>query len=133
METLNRHLLAGRTEPLSVADPVAKTNPDGVDFGWVMQVTFVVTILVGAPLVALLSTTVDLATWGARANFAVRVGAPIWLTTNVAAFLYAKYKREESGDDDDGKSDAGATATANETTATAGDDKDAPAVAGDED
>ena len=81
-------------------DPVAKTNPDGVDFGWVMQVTFVVTILVGAPLVALLSTTVDLATWGARANFAIRVGAPICLTTNIAAFLYAKYKREETGDDD---------------------------------
>ena len=56
-----------------MADPVAKTNPDGVDFGWVMQVTFVVTSLVGAPLVALLSTTVDLATWGARANFAIRV------------------------------------------------------------
>ena len=106
-----------------MADPVAKTNPDGVDFGWVMQVTFVVTILVGAPLVALLSTTVDLATWGARANFAIRVGAPIWLATNVAAFLYAKYKREESGDDDDdGANDAVATATDNETTATAGDE-----------
>ena len=77
-----------------MADPVAKTNPDGVDFGWVMQVTFVVTILVGSPLVAVLSTTVELATWGARANFAVRVGAPIWLTTNVAAYLYAKYKRD---------------------------------------
>jgi len=100
METLNRHLLAGRTEPLSVADPVAKTNPDGVDFGWVMQVTFVVTILVGAPLVAVLSTTVELSTWGARANFAIRVGAPIWLTTNVAAYLYAKYKREDTDDDD---------------------------------
>ena len=79
-----------------MADPVAKTNPEGVDFGWVMQVTFVVTILVGAPLVALLSTTVELSTWGARANFAIRVGAPIWLTTNIAAYLYAKYKREAS-------------------------------------
>ena len=82
-----------------MADPVAKTNPDGVDFGWVMQVTFVVTILVGAPLVALLSTTVELSTWGARANFAIRVGAPIWLTTNVAAYLYAKYKREDEDGD----------------------------------
>ena len=79
-----------------MADPVAKTNPEGVDFGWVMQVTFVVTILVGAPLVALLSTTVELSTWGARANFAIRVGAPIWLMTNVAAYLYAKYKREDA-------------------------------------
>ena len=87
-----------------MADPVAKTNPEGVDFGWVMQVTFVVTILVGAPLVALLSTTVELSTWGARANFAIRVGAPIWLTTNIAAYLYAKYKREESGSDEEASS-----------------------------
>ena len=83
-----------------MADPVAKTNPEGVDFGWVMQVTFVVTILVGAPLVAVLSTTVELSTWGARANFAIRAGAPIWLTTNVAAYLYAKYKRERSDGDE---------------------------------
>ena len=96
----NRHILARRVERPSVADPVATTTPDGVDFGWVMQVTFVVTILVGAPLVAVLSTTVELSTWGARANFAIRVGAPIWLTTNVAAYLYAKYKREDTDDDD---------------------------------
>ena len=89
-----------------MADPVAKTNPEGVDFGWVMQVTFVVTILVGAPLVAVLSTTVELTTWGARANFAIRAGAPIWLTTNVAAFLYAKYKREESGNEEDAETAA---------------------------
>jgi len=95
----NRHILADRRERPDVADPVAKTNPEGVDFGWVMQVTFVVTILVGAPLVALLSTTVELSTWGARANFAIRVGAPIWLTTNIAAYLYAKYRREETEDD----------------------------------
>jgi hypothetical protein len=100
-----------------VADPVAKTNPEGVDFGWVMQVTFVVTILVGAPLVALLSTTVELSTWGARANFAIRVGAPIWLTTNVAAFLYAKYRREETDGDDDGETEPAATPTDSESAA----------------
>ena len=97
---VNRYTLAHIAEAYTVADPVAKTNPEGVDFGWVMQVTFVVTILVGAPLVAVLSTTVELSTWGARANFAIRVGAPIWLTTNVAAYLYAKYKREDTDDDD---------------------------------
>ena len=119
METLNRHLLAGRTEPLSVADPVAKTNPDGVDFGWVMQVTFVVTILVGAPLVAVLSTTVELTTWGARATFAIRAGAPIWLTTNVAAFLYAKYRREARGDEKGAE-----TAATTDDESVAGDDTD---------
>jgi hypothetical protein len=69
-----------------------------------------VTILVGAPLVALLSTTVELTTWGARANFAIRVGAPIWLTTNGAAYLYAKYKREGSdGDEQPDTTDSAAT------------------------
>ena len=119
MKTLNRHLLAGRTEPLSVADPVAKTNPDGVDFGWVMQVTFVVTIVVGAPLVAVLSTTVELTTWGARATFAIRAGAPIWLTTNVVAFLYAKYKREARGDEKGAE-----TAATTDDESVAGDDTD---------
>lgn len=72
---------------------VERTDPDGVDFGWVMQVTFVVTILAGAPLVAILSLGVDLPTWGARAAFAVRVGAVLWFVTAVSAFGYAKKYR----------------------------------------
>ncbi len=78
-----------------MADLVETTDPDGVDFGWVMQVTFVVTIIVGAPVVALLSVFVDLPTWGQRVGFAIRVGAPIWFLTAVSAFLYAKYKLAE--------------------------------------
>ncbi len=82
--------------------PIERTEVEGVDYGWVMQTTFVVTILVGAPIVALLSTMVTLETWPARAAFAIRVGAPIWFLTAVGAFLYAKrydagdVKREES-------------------------------------
>ncbi|WP_049928317.1 DUF5822 domain-containing protein [Halopiger goleimassiliensis] len=75
-------------------EPVETTNPDGVDYGWVMQVTFLLTILVGVPIVALLSTLVDLPSWGARAEFAVRVGAPIWLVTSLAVFAYAKRTQE---------------------------------------
>lgn len=78
-----------------MADLVERTDPDGVDFGWVMQVTFVVTILVGAPIVAGLSILVDLPTWGSRISFAVRVGAPIWFLTAVSVFLYAKYTLED--------------------------------------
>ncbi len=66
------------------------TDPDGVDFGWVMQVTFVATIVVGAPVVAVLSTTTELASWTERALFAIRVGAPIWFCTSIAAYLYAR-------------------------------------------
>ena len=71
-------------------EPVETTNPEGVDYGWVMQVTFVTTILVGAPIVALLSANADLPTWGSRARFAIGVGAPIWFVTALAVFAYAK-------------------------------------------
>jgi hypothetical protein len=77
---------------------VGTTNPEGVDFGWVMQVTFVTTILVGAPLVALLSTQVTLPDWAAMASFAVRVGAVVWILTGLSVYLYAR-RQEQRGDD----------------------------------
>ncbi|ELZ94132.1 peptidoglycan binding protein [Haloferax mucosum ATCC BAA-1512] len=76
--------------------PVERSNPEGVDYGWVMQMTFVTTILVGSPIVALLSLNAGLQTWGARAEFAIRVGAVIWFVTAVALFVYAK--RTDAGD-----------------------------------
>ncbi|MFP8888449.1 DUF5822 domain-containing protein [Natrialbaceae archaeon A-CW2] len=69
---------------------VETSSPEGVDYGWVMQVTFVLTILVGAPLVTLASIPVDLPTWGARAEFAVRLGAPIWIVIALSVLAYAK-------------------------------------------
>jgi len=84
-----------------VADLVETTDPEGVDFGWVMQVTFVVTIIVGAPIVAGLSVLVELPSWGARVSFAIRVGAPIWFLTAVSVFLYAKYKLNGKDDEQD--------------------------------
>jgi len=78
--------------------PVESVEVEGVDYGWVMQTTFVVTILVGAPVVAVLSTFVTLDTWGARAAFAIRVGAPIWFLTAVGVALYAK--RAEASETD---------------------------------
>jgi ABC-type nickel/cobalt efflux system permease component RcnA len=82
---------------------VDSTDPDGVDFGWVMQVTFVGTIVVGAPLVALLSTTTTLPTWGARAAFAVRVGALVWFVT--ALVVYAVARRRAAVRDDGSTAD----------------------------
>jgi hypothetical protein len=70
-----------------------ETDPEGVDYGWVMQATFVVTIVVGAPVVAVLSSFYTLETWTARASFAVRVGAIVWFLTAVTAFLYQKRRR----------------------------------------
>ena len=70
-----------------------RTDPEGVDYGWVMQVTFVVTVAVGAPAVAALSLTRVLPTWSERVAFAVRVGAFVWFLTAVAAYLYARRAR----------------------------------------
>lgn len=79
---------------------VERTDPDGVDYGWVMQTTFVGTILFGSPLVAVLSLGTELPTWGARASFAIRVGALVWFLTAVAVFIYAKkYRSTESSVD----------------------------------
>ncbi len=72
---------------------VERTDPDGVDYGWVMQVTFVVTIVVGAPIVAALSLTTTLTTWTARASFAIRVGALVWFLVAVGVFLYARRRQ----------------------------------------
>ena len=76
--------------------PVERAEFEGTDYGWVMQTTFVLTIVVGAPAVAVLSAFVTLDSWGARAAFAVRVGAPIWFVTAVAVALYAR--RTDAGD-----------------------------------
>jgi len=73
---------------------VERTDPDGVDYGWVMQTTFVATIVVGAPTVAVAAVFADLPTWAARASFAVRVGAVIWLCTAIGVFLYARRRTD---------------------------------------
>ena len=70
----------------------------GVDHLWVMQVTFVVTIIVGAPLVALLSAGVTLPTWEARVSFAVRVGGIVWFCTAIAVFVYARFYRSSQSE-----------------------------------
>lgn len=89
----------GRSELLTVVSPlVERTDPDGVDFGWVMQVTFVVGVLAGAPVVAALSLFRQLPTWESRVLFAVRVGALCWLVIAVAVYAYARwYRSGESG------------------------------------
>lgn len=75
---------------------VGTTDPEGVDYGWVMQTTFVLTIAVGAPAVALLSLAVELTTWAARANFAIRVGAVVWLCIGIPVYAYARSHSETS-------------------------------------
>jgi len=113
--------------------PVERTDPEGVDYGWVMQTTFVVTIVVGAPVVALFSTQATLSSWGARAAFAIRIGAPIWFLTAVAVFAYARRTGAGDGtpagegadgdDPTDGTASDGGTAEAAATADAAGDEE----------
>jgi hypothetical protein len=86
----NRQRLTRAPRRPGVTPEVRRTDPEGVDYGWVMQVTFVVTIVVGAPVVALLSVPLSLPTWPDRAVFAIRVGAVVWLVTAVSTYLYAR-------------------------------------------
>jgi len=83
-------------------EPVERTDPEGVDYAWVLQVTFVLTVVVGAPVVALASLWADLPTWDARAAFAVRVGAPVWFFTALGVFAYARRRERDRGGDDRG-------------------------------
>ncbi len=72
---------------------VRETDPDGIDYGWIMQMTFIVTIVVGTPIVAILSLFVTLPAWSDRAEFAIRVGAFVWLITLVGIYLYERRYR----------------------------------------
>ncbi|MDZ7746374.1 MAG: DUF5822 domain-containing protein [Halobacteriales archaeon] len=62
-----------------------------------MQVTFVTTIVVGAPVVAVCSLFFELSSWGAWASFAIRVGALVWFITAVCVYFVAR-RRADSVD-----------------------------------
>jgi hypothetical protein len=97
----NRHRFGAADEVPNV-QPVETTDPEGVDYGWVMQTTFVLTILVGAPIVAVLSLGTPLPTWAARVEFAVRVGAVVWVVVALAVFGYAwRFDAGDGGRDSD--------------------------------
>lgn len=85
--------LSPGSQRLAVTPSVETTDPDGVDFGWVMQITFVVTITAGSVLVAVLSLGARLPDWGSRALFALRVGALIWFLTALGTYAYARRYR----------------------------------------
>jgi uncharacterized membrane protein len=81
-----------------VTPEVRRTDPEGIDYGWVMQVTFILTIVVGVPVVLLLSTLVTLPTWSDRAVFVTQVGAPVWFLTAVSVYAYARREHDEDAE-----------------------------------
>lgn len=111
--TIRRLSLVHVTE--SVTPEVRTTDPDGLDYGWVMQMTFITTIFLGTPVVTVLSVLADLPTWPDRATFAIRVGAVIWLVTLISVYLYARNYRD-GGDDGSETPEETAQPTAETTT-----------------
>ncbi len=93
----NRQRLPGPPESVTVPEAVERHDPEGVDYAWVMQVTFVLTIVVGAPVVALLSTGTTLPTWGARLEFTIRVGSVVWIAIGLTTFFYARKQASRAG------------------------------------
>lgn len=74
---------------------IASHDPEGIDYGWVLQTTFVLTIVFGVPVIALVSTTVSLQTWGARAQFAVGFGAAFWFVIGLLVSGYAWFRAQD--------------------------------------
>jgi hypothetical protein len=105
-----------------VPERVATTDPEGVDYGWVMQTTFVLTIVAGAPLVVVASIGVDLPTWTSRALFAVRVGAAVWFLTAVVTYLYARSRVDDERESAIGRTDTPASDAEREPSGDAGGD-----------
>ena len=87
--------LGAPAERADVTPEVERTDPKGVDYGWVMQVTFLAALAVGVPVVAVASLFATLPTWTDRAVFAVRVGAPVWLLTSLCVYGYARHKERQ--------------------------------------
>lgn len=71
-------------------EPVETYDPAGIDYAWIMQVTFILTIIVGAPLIALLSTQTSLGTWSDRLQFAIGIGATVWFVVAILVYLVAR-------------------------------------------
>lgn len=72
---------------------VTRTDPEGIDYGWIMQVTFIASIIIGAPLVAIFSVPVTLETWAERAQFAAGIGSVVWFVVAISVYLYARRKQ----------------------------------------
>ena len=71
-------------------EPVETYEPEGIDYGWIMQTTFVLTIVVGAPIVAVTASIVALPTWADRVEFAIRIGAIVWFVTAIGTYVYER-------------------------------------------
>lgn len=63
----------------------------GIDYGWVMQVTFLIAIVVGVPIIAGLALFVELPTLEDRGLFALQIGALVWIVIAAGVYTYARY------------------------------------------
>ena len=66
------------------------TDDETVDFGWVMEMTFLLTVVLGAPLIAIGSLWFEIGGWTGRVVFATTVAAAVWFVTAVCVYFYAR-------------------------------------------
>lgn len=59
----------------------------GVDHTRILQLTFAVTVILGAPALAIGSLFVELPTWSARAAYAGTFGGSLWLVTALVLYF----------------------------------------------
>lgn len=77
-------------EDATPRESAAEEQPDsasGVDTEHVMNLTFVLTLLFGVPVVVILSLFVPLEGWDEIVMFVVQVGAAIWFLTAVTLYV----------------------------------------------
>jgi hypothetical protein len=76
--------------PDATAEPDANVDSgpvEGVDTEHVMNLTFVLTLVLGVPTVVVLSLFVPLDGWNEIISFVVRIGAAIWFLTAVTLYV----------------------------------------------
>ncbi|AWB26714.1 DUF5822 domain-containing protein [Halococcoides cellulosivorans] len=69
----------------------------GPDYAWILQTTFVLSILLGAPLIAIASLASELPTWEARSTFAIQAGAMVWVAISIGTLAYDWWARRSGG------------------------------------
>lgn len=63
-----------------------------IDFRRLFELTFIITVIVGTPLIALSALFVELPDFETRVVYATTIAAAVWLVTAVVLYARARYE-----------------------------------------
>lgn len=63
---------------------------ESVDYRWVMEMTFILTVVIGTPIIALGGLLVEFDGWTGRVVYATTIAALVWFLTAISVYLYAR-------------------------------------------